>query len=100
VFIAADHCFPECVGIHAHPQATRFQALEPIRQGVGQRSRSPPVRPCGMTLDRNTCRTTSRRRCLSRHREFARLRPGARGQWLCRAVHPYTQGKSAVGAEL
>src|SRR5207248_83356 len=22
------------------------------------------------------------------------------GQWLCRAVHPYTQGKPAVGAEL
>jgi hypothetical protein len=34
VFIAVDHCSAECVGIHAHPQATRFQALEPIRQGV------------------------------------------------------------------
>jgi len=33
VFIAVDHCSAECVGIHAHPQATRFQALEPIRQG-------------------------------------------------------------------
>jgi putative transposase len=37
VFIAVDHCSAECVGIHAHPQATRFQALEPIRQGVRQR---------------------------------------------------------------
>ena len=36
VFIAVDHCSAECVGIHAHPQATRFQALEPIRQGVRQ----------------------------------------------------------------
>jgi transposase InsO family protein len=26
----------ECVGIHAHARATRFQALEPIRQGVRQ----------------------------------------------------------------
>ena len=34
VFIAVDHCSGECVGIHAHPRATRFQALEPIRQGV------------------------------------------------------------------
>ncbi len=36
VFIAVDHCSAECVGIHAHPQATRLQALEPIRQGVRQ----------------------------------------------------------------
>ena len=36
VFVAVDHCSAECVGIHAHPQATRFQALEPIRQGVRQ----------------------------------------------------------------
>jgi putative transposase len=34
VFVAVDHCSAECVGIHAHPQATRFEALEPIRQGV------------------------------------------------------------------
>jgi len=36
VFIAVDHRSAECVGIHAHPQATRLQALEPIRQGVRQ----------------------------------------------------------------
>jgi putative transposase len=34
VFIAVDHCSAECVGIHAHTRATRFEALEPIRQGV------------------------------------------------------------------
>jgi putative transposase len=34
VFIAVDHCSGECVGIHAHARATRFEALEPIRQGV------------------------------------------------------------------
>ena len=37
VFIAVDHCSAECVGIHAHARATRFEALEPIRQGVRQR---------------------------------------------------------------
>lgn len=36
VFIAVDHCSAECVGIHAHARATRFEALEPIRQGVRQ----------------------------------------------------------------
>ena len=34
VFIAIDHCSAGCVGIHAAPRATRFEALEPIRQGV------------------------------------------------------------------
>ena len=34
VFVAVDHCSAACVGIHAHARATRFEALEPIRQGV------------------------------------------------------------------
>jgi putative transposase len=36
VFIAVDRFTAECVGIHADRHATRFQALEPIRQGVRQ----------------------------------------------------------------
>jgi transposase InsO family protein len=36
VFIAVDHFTAECVGIQADRHATRFQALEPIRQGVRQ----------------------------------------------------------------
>ena len=34
VFAAIDHCTAECVGIHVVKRATRFEALEPIRQGV------------------------------------------------------------------
>ena len=34
VFVAVDHCTTECVGIHAAKRATRFEALEPVRQGV------------------------------------------------------------------
>jgi putative transposase len=34
IFIAVDHCSAECVGIHAAKQGTRFEALEPMRQGV------------------------------------------------------------------
>jgi putative transposase len=34
VFIAVDHFTAECVGIHASARATRFEALEPIRQGT------------------------------------------------------------------
>ena len=36
VFAAVDHCTAECVGIHAVKRATRFEALEPLRQGVHQ----------------------------------------------------------------
>jgi transposase InsO family protein len=34
VFVAVDHCTAECVGIHASVSGNRFEALEPIRQGV------------------------------------------------------------------
>ena len=34
VFLAVDHCSLECVGIHAASCGTRFEALEPIHQGV------------------------------------------------------------------
>ena len=34
VFAAIDHCTAECVGIHVVKKATRFEELEPIRQGV------------------------------------------------------------------
>jgi putative transposase len=34
VFVALDHCSAECVGLHAARHANRFEALEPIRQGV------------------------------------------------------------------
>lgn len=34
VLVAVDHCTTECVGLHAAKKATRFEALEPLRQGV------------------------------------------------------------------
>jgi hypothetical protein len=36
VFIGVDPCTLEGVGIHAATRATRFEAVEPIRQGVRQ----------------------------------------------------------------
>ena len=37
IFVAVDHGSIECVGLHAARRATRFEALEPIRQGVRER---------------------------------------------------------------
>jgi transposase InsO family protein len=34
IFLAVDHCSLECVGLHAAKRGTRFEALEPLRQGV------------------------------------------------------------------
>jgi putative transposase len=34
VFVAVDHRSAECVGLHAARRANRFEALEPVRQGV------------------------------------------------------------------
>jgi transposase InsO family protein len=36
VFIAVDHCSGQLIGTHASHQATRWEALEPIRQGVAR----------------------------------------------------------------
>lgn len=34
IFVLVDHCTTECLGIHAALRGTRFEALEPLRQGV------------------------------------------------------------------
>ena len=34
MFVAVDHCSGECVGNHAARSGNRFEALEPVRQGV------------------------------------------------------------------
>jgi putative transposase len=34
IFFAVDHCTSECLGIHAARRGNRYEALEPIRQGV------------------------------------------------------------------
>ncbi|WP_209428393.1 DDE-type integrase/transposase/recombinase [Pararhodobacter sp. SW119] len=36
VFVAVDHCSGEFVGIHAASGASRWEALEPVRQGVAK----------------------------------------------------------------
>lgn len=36
-FVAVDHFSGECVGLHASLQTNRFEALEPLRQGVRER---------------------------------------------------------------
>ena len=37
VVVAVDHCTTECIGLHAAKRGSRFEALEPIRQGIRER---------------------------------------------------------------
>ena len=37
VFVAVDHCATACIGLHAAKRGTRFEALEPICQGIRER---------------------------------------------------------------
>jgi transposase InsO family protein len=34
VFVCVDHCGSDCVGLHAAKSGNRFEALEPVHQGV------------------------------------------------------------------
>ena len=34
VFVVLDHCASECIGLHAAKPGTRFEAVEPLRQGI------------------------------------------------------------------
>lgn len=34
VFVVVDHCAAECIGLHVAKPGTRFEAVEPLRQGI------------------------------------------------------------------
>ena len=106
VFVAVDHCATACIGLHAAKRGTRFEALEPIRQGIRERfgghrrRRGPraasPARPRVELLGR---RFPTGGRVL-RHRKLSELRAGARRQRCRGALHSHAEGKRLVGTEL
>ena len=70
VFVAVDHCTAECIGLHAAKRGTRFEALEPIRQGIRERfggiGKAWPVGcGCVTTTGRTTWPTIFNRRSRS-----------------------------------
>jgi putative transposase len=101
VFVVVYHCSAECVGIHADARATRFEALEPIRQGLrehfgGFGSRGLAVRhDHGLQYLSDAFQNEPR---LSRNRKLTRLRARPGGQWLRRTFHPHLEGEPLMGA--
>ena len=86
VFVAVDHCTTECSGLHAAKSGSRFEALEPIRQGVQRTRRRHWSRrgPWAASPSRPRVELSGRRfstggRVL-RHRKLPELRAGARRQ--------------------
>jgi hypothetical protein len=83
IFVTVDHGSTECLGLHAARRATRFEALEPLRQGVraafgafaeGDHFRSNPAPRPRQPVRRRRLPEGAR---LPRHRKLAGLRARA-----------------------
>ena len=107
VFVAVDHCTTECIGLHAAKRGTRFEALEPIRQGVRERfgeigdgvARGLRLRhDHGSNYLADDFQQGGR---VLRHRELAEFRAGTRKATASRnASSARMKEESVVGAEL
>ena len=106
VFVAVDHCTTECIGLHAAKRGTRFEALEPIRQGVRERfggigdgaARGLRLRhDHGSNYLADDFQQEVAFFGIDSSPEF---RAGARRERRRGAFHPHAEGESVVGAEL
>ena len=88
VFVAVDHGTTECIGLHAAKRGTRFEALEPIRQGVCARfgtigegvARGLRSLRHDHDIGSNYLADDFQQEVALRHRELAEFRAGARRQ--------------------
>ena len=104
IFVTVDHASTECLGIHAARRATRFEALEPLRQGVRACFGAFAQGIAGALKLRHdhgsqfVADDYQRGARLPRHRKLARLRARARGQRLRRALHPHAARRTCSGS--
>ena len=105
VFVAVEHANSEVVGIHASRSANRFEALEPVRQGVHRCFGA--IAPGVALLEAASrswlqlhVRRFPRRNRMPGNRSFALVRATARRQRRRRALHPNLEGEPAVGEDL
>ena len=109
VFVAVDHCATACIGLHAAKRGNRFEALEPIRQGIRERfggigegvARGLRLRhDHGSNYLADDFQQEVAFFGIESSPSFVRepegnLKPLRRG-----ALHPHAEGESVVGAEL
>ena len=106
VFVAVDHCTTECIGLHAAKRGSRFEALEPIRQGIRERFGgigAGVARGLRLRHDHGSndlADDFQQEIAFFGIGEFPELRAGARRQRRGGTLHPHAEGESLVGAEL
>ena len=106
VFVAVEHANSEIIGTHAARSANRFEALEPVRQGVYRcfGSIAPGVaRGLELRHDHGSNYMSgdfqSEIKCLGIEASPSFVRE-TRGQWRRRALHPNLEGELALGADV
>src|SRR5437773_681733 len=106
VFIAVDHCTAEYIGIHPSKSGSRFETLEPLRQGVrehfGGFDRDIAM---GLAIRHDHGSASYERRIpagvgLPGHVQLTEFRSRTRGQWRRRAIRAHTQRELALGPSL
>ena len=106
VFVAVDHCATACIGLHAAKRGTRFEALEPIRQGIRERFGGigdGVARGLRLRHDHGSnylADDFQQEVAFFGIEQLPELRAGARRQRRRGALHPHAEGESVVGAEL
>jgi hypothetical protein len=106
VFVVVHHCTAECIGVHAAKSGNRFEALEPIRQGVREYLGAfdkGVAAGLAMRHDHGSAYMSDdfqQELTFPGDGQLAELRAGARGEWLRRAVDPNAQGEPALGPHL
>ncbi len=105
-FAAIDHCTGDCVGIHAVKKATRFEAVEPIRQDVREYFGSFSAAAAdGLNL-RHDHGSVYMNDDFQSEVKFLGIEPSpgfrvaTRGQWVHRAILSHTQRTGLVGPPL
>gem|GEM_PF-5801924 len=86
IFFAVDHCSLECVGLHAAQRGTRFEALEPLRQGLREHfgafaPQAARAWPGGMIMAASMCRMMFRMNSPS---------------WVSKALRPWSGPRKAT----
>jgi hypothetical protein len=106
IFVTVDPCSTECVGIHAAGRATRFEALEPLRQGVRACFGAFGAGVAGGLELRHDHGSQFVAHDYQRELAFLGINSSPafvrepEGQRLRRALHPHAEGEPAVGPPL
>ena len=97
---SANHADRVLGRVSMQPSGNRFEALEPIRQGIRERGGIGEGVARGLRSGTTTGRTLDFQQEVAFFGIESELRAGARRQRRCGALRPHAKGESVVGTEL